>query len=63
MKKICPICYQIFESKGVHHIYCSVHCRKIHHKKVYNVKVQNICFTAKLRLQKKHSQIPLQVIA
>lgn len=35
MKKICPICYQIFESKRVHHIYCSVHCRKVHHKRVY----------------------------
>lgn len=35
MEKICPVCHKIFEAKGKHHIYCSVHCRKIHHKLVY----------------------------
>lgn len=35
MEKICPVCHRIFEAKGKHHLYCSVHCRKIHHKLVY----------------------------
>ena len=33
--KICPVCHKAFESRGRHHIYCSAHCRKAHHKVVY----------------------------
>lgn len=35
MKKICPVCGTTFETRGNYHIYCSAHCRKVHHKKVY----------------------------
>ena len=35
MKKICPVCHTVFESRGNYHIYCSVHCRKVHHKLIY----------------------------
>lgn len=35
LKKICPVCHRVFEAKGRHHIYCSAHCRKAHHKLIY----------------------------
>lgn len=35
MKKICPVCGESFETRGNYHLYCSAHCRKIHHKQVY----------------------------
>ena len=35
MKKICPVCGATFETRGNYHLYCSIHCRKQHHKQVY----------------------------
>ncbi|HJF84337.1 MAG TPA: hypothetical protein K8V65_01540 [Megamonas hypermegale] len=35
MKKVCPVCHTVFEVNGNRQIYCSVRCRKAHHKKVY----------------------------
>ena len=35
MKKVCPVCHKVFETSGNYQLYCSVRCRKIHHKEVY----------------------------
>ena len=35
MRKICPVCHESFEVKSTRRIYCSVRCRKLHHKEVY----------------------------
>lgn len=35
MRKICPVCNSFFEAKNKRQIYCSEHCRKVHHKLVY----------------------------
>lgn len=35
MKKFCLNCNQVFYTNRTNQIFCSVHCRKIHHKKVY----------------------------
>lgn len=35
MEKICPVCHKTFETRSHYHIYCSVACRKQHHKAVY----------------------------
>ena len=42
MNKICPICHTFFEVRGHNHKYCSIRCRKIHHKKVYYDKHKKI---------------------
>lgn len=42
MKKFCPVCKKIFESNFSYQIYCCVHCRKVHHKKVYYNKPKRI---------------------
>lgn len=35
MNKICPVCNRVFETVSSRQIYCSVHCRKVHHREVY----------------------------
>lgn len=42
MKKICPVCQKIFESNFSYQIYCCVHCRKVHYKKIYYNKPKRI---------------------
>lgn len=42
MNKICPVCHASFEARGNYHVYCSIRCRKIHHKEVYYDKRKKI---------------------
>lgn len=42
MEKVCPVCHKVFVVRGNYHIYCSVYCRKQHHKIVYYDKNRKI---------------------